>query len=75
MAKGTMQERRQNGFYDDEMIKKFNDIHKVIYGNGDTKKSFIYRFAKLETIVGIHWALLLLVAGLLVKIAFYPAGN
>ena len=64
-------ERRQNGFYDEAMIKKLDDIHQVIYGNGDPKKSFIHRFAKLETNVGIHWALFVILIGLIAKLVFW----
>lgn len=55
----------------DELVKKINDIHKVIYGNGNTEKSVIHKLATIFTTLKIHWALFSVILGLLVKIAFF----
>ena len=56
-------------------IKKLNNscitIHKEIYGNGKSKGSVIDRLARIETTAGIHWMILLLVTGSIIKMAFF----
>ena len=56
-------------------IKKLNNsciaIHKEIYGNGKSKGSVTDRLARIETTVGIHWMILLLVTGSIIKMAFF----
>ena len=56
-------------------IKKLNNscitIHKEIYGNGKSKGSITDRLARIETTAGIHWMILLLVTGSIIKMAFF----
>jgi len=58
--------------FTEETKQKINDIHKVIYGNGTSKGSIIDRLARLETTLGVHWAILIVIVGSLVKLAFFP---
>ena len=55
----------------DEFIKKINDIHKIIYGNGSTEKSLIHKMATIFTTLKIHWLLFTIILGLLAKLAFF----
>jgi len=55
----------------DGLVKKVNDIHKIIYGNGNTDKSLIHKIATISTTLKIHWALFLIILSLLVKLAFF----
>ena len=57
--------------FNEDTKQKINDIHKVIYGNGTSKGSIIDRLARIETTVGIHWVILLLVTGSIIKMAFF----
>lgn len=55
----------------DELVKKINDIHKIIYGNGSTEKSLIHKMATIFTTLKIHWTLFTLILGILIKLAFF----
>ena len=57
--------------FNEDTKQKINDIHKVIYGNGTSKGSIIDRLARIETNLGIHWALLAIVVCSIVKMAFF----
>lgn len=54
-----------------ELIKKIDDIHKIIYGNSNTEKSFIHKFATVFTTLKIHWALFVIILGFFVKLVFF----
>lgn len=54
---------------DKEIEKKICDVHKEIYGNGESSKSMVSRIAKLETIIKVLTSISISQFFLLVSIA------
>jgi len=59
---------------DREIEKKICDVHKEIYGNGDSAKSMVSRIVKLETtikvVTSISVSQFLLLVGIAMKMFF-----
>jgi len=52
-----------------EIESKICDVHKEIYGNGDSSKSMVSRIAKLETIIKVLTSISISQFFLLISIA------
>lgn len=48
MAEKKNTDRRE---FDEETYQMLKDIHQVIYGNGNVKKSIIHRLSRIETTI------------------------
>jgi archaellum component FlaC len=59
---------------DREIEKKICDVHKEIYGNGDSAKSMVSRIVKLETTIKVLTSIsvsqFLLLVGIAMKMFF-----
>jgi len=53
-----------------EIIKKIDDVHKEIYGNGNSKNSMVTRIAKMESTIKILASVTVSQFFLLIGIAF-----
>ena len=60
-----MADKKDRREFNEEMYNMLLDIHQVIYGNGDIRKSLIHRLSKIETTLTFIVATASMVGGII----------
>ena len=55
----------------EDQDKEIAKIHKILYGNGKPKGSIVDRMARFETRLKLIFAILLMIAGTIIRLAFF----